>query len=1004
MSEINQVEVLIKPQVPKVIDNQQLLVYIPNTLITSVSNDFEIDYGQLKLKNPNVAYTDISNIFSKMQVFESNAMFDSGFSKVGGYDFTLPDKSGTIALLSDIVSGSGLVDDVRVNGQSIVENKVANIVVDTQANAQSSNPVANSLFTAQTTALGTTLSSHVNNKTNPHNVTAAQLGLGNVNTELAAVTGDISAHKKDTDNPHNVTAAQVGLGNVDNTSDMDKPVSTAQGAAIGSVEYALVQHEKDTTNPHSVTAAQVGLGAVNNTADADKPVSTKQAAAIKLVQDDVTAHKNNIKNPHMVTAAQVGLGNVNNTSDANKPVSTAQKAALDKKIDKTGGTFSGNVAIQGNLTVSGTTTTESEKQLAVKENVIVTNADKVNLQALLSGLAINKNSTATYGIMYDPADDTVKFGEGTLDANRKFVFKAGEGHPLAIRADSSQFTDAVLVKWNATTKAFEPASGTWQNLLNKIEITDIDLAFSDKTVLYNTTNGIQLSATGKITRKDGTSEQPQVDLDIPIVSGNGITIEKVANKEQITVKVNTSIVALKSDLTSYAKTTDLASYVKTTTLNTTLESYVKTATLNTTLEDYVKTTVLVDYVKTTTLNTTLANYVKTTVLNTTLADYAKTTDLAAYAKTVDVVEKSQVGAASGVASLGADGKVPAAQLPTIDNYSKFSEVKLQNSNIVPTYSATTGITVTSTGSMKHANNVVDTPTNTMVVPITAGKNMGATKSGNLVVFTANDQVGVGTTLPAGSSSQKIFINTAENTAKVYYNDNGTWKVVDVQGGGSSIDADTLNGLLSGTNGVTISKSTSGDKVEISGSELVKTYTPTSGTYVYATHSTDQNLHIVVSNNSATPSAIVQRTITGTIKAAAPVTNTDVVNLKYFKDNALASNNVKTLFGNESIVGTGNIDLYQHHILCSTPNEGIKVLITVISSKNLKVDSLTDLKTLLGNTFECPCTGYAMAQSQSLAICNENGFLPIDIWVNVIDPTPDVTWSKIESIVDTVTTI
>ena len=576
-------------------------------------------------------------------------------------------------------SGGGLVDDVRGNGRSVVENKVANIVVDTELNEQSLNPIANSLFAARITAIGSALSTHITNKTNPHNVTAAQLGLGNVNTELAAVEGDISAHKKDTDNPHNVTAAQIGLSNVNNTSDMDKPVSTAQ------------------------------------------------AASIKVAKDDITAHKNNKSNPHMVTAAQVGLGNVNNTSDANKPVSTAQQAALDKKIDKTGGTFSGNVAIQGNLTVSGTTTTESEKQLAVKENVIVTNADKVNLQTLLSGLAINKNSTATYGIMYDPADDTVKFGEGTLDANRKFVFKAGEGHPLAIRADSSQFTDAVLVKWNATTKAFEPASGTWQNLLDKIEITDIDLTLSDKTVLYDTTNGIQLSATGKITRKDGTSEQPQVDLDIPVVPGNGITIEKAANKEQVVVKVNTTVVALKSDLTSYAKTSDLASYVKTATLNT-----------------------------------TLADYVKTTSLNTILAGYVKTADLAPYAKTVDVVAKSQVGMASGVASLGADGKVPAAQLPTIDNYSKFSEVKLQNSNIVPAYHATTGITVTSTGSMKHANNVVDTPTNTMVVPITAGKNMGATKSGNLVVFTADDQVGVGATLPAGSSSQKIFIKTNEN--------------------------------------------------------------------------------------------------------------------------------------------------------------------------------------------------------------------------------------------------
>ncbi|MCI8283704.1 MAG: hypothetical protein HFE90_00295, partial [Firmicutes bacterium] len=34
-------------------------------------------------------------------------------------------------------------------------------------------------------------------------------------------------HVNNTDNPHRVTKSQVGLGNVDNTSDMDKPVSTA---------------------------------------------------------------------------------------------------------------------------------------------------------------------------------------------------------------------------------------------------------------------------------------------------------------------------------------------------------------------------------------------------------------------------------------------------------------------------------------------------------------------------------------------------------------------------------------------------------------------------------------------------------------------------------------------------------------------------------------------------------------------------------------------------------
>lgn len=42
-----------------------------------------------------------------------------------------------------------------------------------------------------------------------------------------------------TGNPHNVTKGQLGLGNVDNTSDMNKPVSTAQAAAIAVVQTDL---------------------------------------------------------------------------------------------------------------------------------------------------------------------------------------------------------------------------------------------------------------------------------------------------------------------------------------------------------------------------------------------------------------------------------------------------------------------------------------------------------------------------------------------------------------------------------------------------------------------------------------------------------------------------------------------------------------------------------------------------------------------------------------------
>ena len=49
----------------------------------------------------------------------------------------------------------------------------------------------------------------------------------------------VDLHKADTSNPHSVTKAQVGLGNVDNTSDANKPVSTAQQAENLKMKYNL---------------------------------------------------------------------------------------------------------------------------------------------------------------------------------------------------------------------------------------------------------------------------------------------------------------------------------------------------------------------------------------------------------------------------------------------------------------------------------------------------------------------------------------------------------------------------------------------------------------------------------------------------------------------------------------------------------------------------------------------------------------------------------------------
>lgn len=67
--------------------------------------------------------------------------------------------------------------------------------------------------------------------TNPNKATSIEQLEAQVDAALEANHNNIEAHKTATDNPHGVTKDQVGLANVDNTSDADKPISTAQAAA-----------------------------------------------------------------------------------------------------------------------------------------------------------------------------------------------------------------------------------------------------------------------------------------------------------------------------------------------------------------------------------------------------------------------------------------------------------------------------------------------------------------------------------------------------------------------------------------------------------------------------------------------------------------------------------------------------------------------------------------------------------------------------------------------------
>nr|UVX53927.1 MAG: chaperone of endosialidase [Bacteriophage sp.] len=86
------------------------------------------------------------------------------------------------------------------------------------------------------------------------------------------------------------------------------------GSDVTALETKVNNHIANKSNPHTVTKTQVGLGNVNNTSDANKPVSTAQATAIAdakaagtAAQTSINSHAGRKDNPHVVTRAQLSL-------------------------------------------------------------------------------------------------------------------------------------------------------------------------------------------------------------------------------------------------------------------------------------------------------------------------------------------------------------------------------------------------------------------------------------------------------------------------------------------------------------------------------------------------------------------------------------------------------------------------------------------------------------------------------------------------------------------------
>lgn len=89
-----------------------------------------------------------------------------------------------------------------------------------------------------------------------------------ISQNITEIESNLTSHINNKNNPHNVTKQQIGLSNVDNTSDLNKPISTATQNALNTVKQEITNdlntHKQNTQNPHNITKQQVGLSNVTN--------------------------------------------------------------------------------------------------------------------------------------------------------------------------------------------------------------------------------------------------------------------------------------------------------------------------------------------------------------------------------------------------------------------------------------------------------------------------------------------------------------------------------------------------------------------------------------------------------------------------------------------------------------------------------------------------------------------------------------------------------------------
>lgn len=209
----------------------------------------------------------------------------------------------------------------------------------------------------------------------------------------------LQEHISDKTNPHNVTKEQLAIGNVDNTSDIDKPVSTAQQNAL---DTALSTHNTSDSSHNDMRLLISGLTTrLNALADSDDTTLDQLSEIVAYI-------KNNKSLIDGITTSKVNVSDIIDnltTSSTDKALSAKQGQILKEMINS-----------------------------LTKEDIGLGNVENKNSAAIRSELT---KEDVTNALGYTPPTTNTVYAHPTTSGNKHIPSGGSSGQILRWSADGT---------------------------------------------------------------------------------------------------------------------------------------------------------------------------------------------------------------------------------------------------------------------------------------------------------------------------------------------------------------------------------------------------------------------------------------------------------------------------------------------------------------------------------------------------------------------------------------